>query len=101
MPCLCLDFHAAGQGEHDVVLGVDSHVVYQPAPERLVKFRHHVRQLLHRLDEPVKLPPTDALLSNLLRDLLVLCLGVLEAGCQSLVADAVGPGPVLPARSPR
>jgi hypothetical protein len=34
-------------------------VIDQAAPECLVKLRHHLRQLLDRLDEPIKFPPAD------------------------------------------
>ena len=85
--CLCLDFHAAGHREHDVILAVHREVVNQAAPERLVEFRHHLRQLLHRQDEPLQFPPADALGGDVGGDLLILGLGVLEAGCQSVVVD--------------
>ena len=52
MLCLRLDFHPTRQGEDEVILGVDRQVVDQASPERLVEFRHHSGQILHRLYEP-------------------------------------------------
>jgi hypothetical protein len=34
-------------------------VVDKAPPECLVKLRHHLRQLLHRLDKPLQFPPAD------------------------------------------
>ena len=41
-------------------------------PERLVEFRYHLRQLLHRQDEPLQFPPADAIGGYVGCDLFVL-----------------------------
>ena len=65
------DLHSACQGEYDVVLCVDGQVVNQAAPKHLVKLRHHLRQLLNRLDKPLQFPPADVLGGDVGGDLLV------------------------------
>ena len=65
---LCLNFHPAGQPEHDPVLGIHCHAVYQRGPQALIEPGDELRQILHALDEALNLPAPDHDLVDLLDD---------------------------------
>ena len=77
-------------------------MIDQAASECLVKLRHHLRQLLDRLDEPLQFPPADTPGWNVGGGLLVLCLGGFKPGnllprlSDTAVVSAVVPYPAVP-----
>ena len=59
MQGLCFNLHTAGQGEGDLILGVDRHAVDQRGPQTLVEPGDELRQVLHGLNEAFDLPAAD------------------------------------------
>ena len=80
------NLHPAGQPEHDPVLGIHCHAVYQRGPQALIEPGDELRQVLNALDESLDLPAADHDLVDLLDDCVALSLGILVPADQRIVA---------------